>query len=465
MTHQKRLFFALVVVSLLAIPLMLMYFGAEMKDFMAEKQLDALLSEIRERDADISKHLLRSRSHIDLHYDSLVSAQKKMASTMTTFRSVLLNADSDMSEYADDLHLALDSRLQELERFKSLHSLITNSLRYLPKLEKTIEASLNWQDHRTVITYVNDIVIISLNLRLFPDSSTLDKADTTLLKLQNNLAMLSDDQRKLIRSFITHASNFITSSKKENLLVGQILKHRFSALLEVIERELNERQHQEIQKTRQLRIYLMIYATFLLFLVIAFIINRYHLLSNVHLHKQLSEWDPLTNLNNRRSFLRKLDVARAKAEKNSSAGAVIFIDLDGFKVINDQLGHKFGDEVLKITADRLNKLATRLSNADISPSLARLGGDEFVFLLEPTHQKLSQKLVMDIAKEIVELCAQALPEPMNRFPLSASIGISIFPMHGEDTTEILHCADKAMYYSKRKGKNRFTLYESDTSLN
>jgi diguanylate cyclase (GGDEF)-like protein len=133
--------------------------------------------------------------------------------------------------------------------------------------------------------------------------------------------------------------------------------------------------------------------------------------------------------------------------------------LDGFKTINDELGHNAGDEVLKIIAQRLQDHADATQIPESPICVARLGGDEFVVLFEQLNREEVSSRTISSAEKIVTICARELPAPYNNFPLSASVGISLFPEHGNDIKTVLNCADKAMYYSKSKGKNRFTLYQ------
>jgi diguanylate cyclase (GGDEF)-like protein/PAS domain S-box-containing protein len=169
----------------------------------------------------------------------------------------------------------------------------------------------------------------------------------------------------------------------------------------------------------------------------------------------LAEHDPLTGLLNRRGFVRELMHEMAYSRRYGGGGAVLFLDLDNFKWVNDTLGHNVGDEVLSEVARILRE---RLRETD---ALARLGGDEFAVLLPHTSSHEAQALSMSLVMSVSEGCAVSLPG--NR-PVTLSIGINWFDRPGERVTadDILIDADSAMYAAKDAGKNRFVLASSAT---
>jgi diguanylate cyclase (GGDEF)-like protein/PAS domain S-box-containing protein len=152
--------------------------------------------------------------------------------------------------------------------------------------------------------------------------------------------------------------------------------------------------------------------------------------------------DSLTGLPNRRKLDHELHKALAEAKEKNELVGILFLDLDRFKYINDSLGHKMGDKVLQVMAERLRG---SLRSEDI---ISRQGGDEFVILLKNLHTK----------KNLVETAARingSITEPIkllgNEYVLSASIGMSIFPDHGYEAEELIQKADHAMYLAKESG--------------
>ncbi len=163
----------------------------------------------------------------------------------------------------------------------------------------------------------------------------------------------------------------------------------------------------------------------------------------------LADRDPLTNLFNRRRFQEELKSCLAQSQRYKLNGALLFIDLDNFKYVNDPLGHRTGDTLLKVVSELLKK---RLRTTD---TLARLGGDEFAIILHRTDQVQA----LTISKEIVDLIRRfAMVKEGETLGVTASIGIALFPDHGFDSEILLTYADLAMYQAKEEGRNRCCFY-------
>ncbi|VXC37261.1 Diguanylate cyclase [Pseudomonas sp. 8AS] len=166
---------------------------------------------------------------------------------------------------------------------------------------------------------------------------------------------------------------------------------------------------------------------------------------------QLAHHDPLTGLPNRLLFEDRLRNALERARRNATRVALVFIDLNGFKAINDALGHAAGDQVLIATAQKL-KGALRESD-----SVARIGGDEFVVILEGLALGGSLE---EEARQIGEKILGALATPFgseNPQRIGASLGIAVFPDHAPSLDRLIHVADLAMYEAKRSGENQYRL--------
>lgn len=166
---------------------------------------------------------------------------------------------------------------------------------------------------------------------------------------------------------------------------------------------------------------------------------------------QLAHHDALTGLPNRLLFEDRLRNALERARRNATRVALVFIDLNGFKAINDAHGHAAGDQVLVATAQKL-KSALRESD-----SVARIGGDEFVVILEGLALGGSLE---EEARHIGEKILGALATPFgNENPqrIGASLGIAVFPDHAPSLDRLIHSADMAMYEAKRSGENQYRL--------
>jgi diguanylate cyclase (GGDEF)-like protein/PAS domain S-box-containing protein len=165
--------------------------------------------------------------------------------------------------------------------------------------------------------------------------------------------------------------------------------------------------------------------------------------------------DPLTGLPNRMLFEARLSAALEDAHIDKRIGAVLFIDLDRFKHINDSLGHPVGDQLLKSIAERLK---VHLRDID---TMARLGGDEFIILLPGLQSEDDAKLV---AHKLLDCFSLPFKVDEQELFISASIGISRYPDDGEDIATLVKNADAAMYRSKARGRNRVELYTRDLTF-
>ncbi len=158
--------------------------------------------------------------------------------------------------------------------------------------------------------------------------------------------------------------------------------------------------------------------------------------------------DPLTGLANRRLLADRISVALVHARRNSSAMAVLYLDLDEFKKINDTLGHGAGDLLLKMVAGRL---VTTVREED---TVARLGGDEFIIALWHVS---GCDYAATVATRVIEAVSQPYEIDGQTVSITISAGISIYPAHGEDVDTLMKSADLAMYEAKGAGKNSYRI--------
>lgn len=176
---------------------------------------------------------------------------------------------------------------------------------------------------------------------------------------------------------------------------------------------------------------------------------------------RMAFYDSLTNLPNRVLFLDRLKQAISHAERNQHMFAVMFLDIDNFKRINDTFGHHLGDELLKGCASRLTEVLRKSDSVTrlIMPDLfARLGGDEFTVLLTEIRDGSDAALV---ARRILKVLSQPFVLDNRELFISTSIGIAIYPNDGKDIDSLLKNADAAMYHAKEQGKNNYQYYLGD----
>jgi len=169
--------------------------------------------------------------------------------------------------------------------------------------------------------------------------------------------------------------------------------------------------------------------------------------------ERLAYYDDLTDLPNRRLFIDRLDVLIALSKRDNTKFAVLFIDLDGFKSVNDNYGHKFGDRLLKSVAKRIKSVFRE------SDTITRLGGDEFIALIKETDSP-------EAVKKVTEKLLDTINKPytiMDEITIktSASIGVAIYPDDGTNADDLLTNSDNAMYIAKNAGKNQIHFFNPD----
>jgi diguanylate cyclase (GGDEF)-like protein len=158
--------------------------------------------------------------------------------------------------------------------------------------------------------------------------------------------------------------------------------------------------------------------------------------------------DPLTGLANRRLLSERLSMILAHAQRNKSAMAMVYLDLDGFKQINDTLGHSAGDTLLKLVAGRL---AATVREED---TVARMGGDEFVIALWNVSDTDD---AAKVTSKVVEAISQPYSIEGDTVNITTSAGVAIYPAHGRDADTLIKNADLALYEAKQSGKNAYRI--------
>ena len=187
--------------------------------------------------------------------------------------------------------------------------------------------------------------------------------------------------------------------------------------------------------------------------------------------RRLAYCDSLTGIPNRQAFLETLERELARSKEHDKKFAVLFMDLDAFKRINDTLGHDVGDHLLKVVSERLREtirpsdLVLRAEHEFEASSggsnLARLGGDEFTILI-PDLERVEDAL--NVAHRVKEAMRRPFMIEGHEIFVTASIGISLYPEDGEDCNSLLKYADTAMYHAKNCGKNNAKLYSSSLTM-
>jgi diguanylate cyclase (GGDEF)-like protein/PAS domain S-box-containing protein len=165
--------------------------------------------------------------------------------------------------------------------------------------------------------------------------------------------------------------------------------------------------------------------------------------------KRLAYHDPLTSLPNRMLLTDRLSMAKIQSDRNRKKLALMMLDLDRFKEINDTLGHHIGDLLLQVVAEKLTGLLRK------EDTVARFGGDEFVLVLP---EQKDVQTALEVARKIINTFRNAVVIEGHTLIITGSIGISLYPDHGRNIDTIMKNADRAMYRAKQAGRNQYHLY-------
>lgn len=167
----------------------------------------------------------------------------------------------------------------------------------------------------------------------------------------------------------------------------------------------------------------------------------------------IAHHDPLTKLSNRLLLEERLAHCLLRAKRQEISLALLFMDLDKFKAVNDQWGHETGDELLKAVAERL------LLTVREQDTVARFGGDEFVVLLEDLPNTMGAS---EVAQKIIHTLSEPFQLKEQCVNIGVTIGISLFPADGDTSETLIQRADQAMYHAKQLGGSRYCWYPPET---
>lgn len=377
-----------------------------------------------------------------------------------------IRSEKDITENAYDTLYELK---YHTERLLTTHDLTAQKIEWKntkenfdKKLQKLIEVRGEQSDEFNqlwgVITTEINSILNQLNNPLFQAKNTMDKS--LLRRLGEGLNSNED-------------SNYYVHLSQLNSSIEYLKQYEtfFMDELAELRKEHHEEIHSHLDDVRSTALWLPLTILIITILLALYIARRVEKMENHLINTQnnlqkslielrenkdtlhhLAYHDPLTDLPNRAMFLDRLTQSIKHAKRRDSKIAVLFIDLDRFKEINDSFGHSVGDELLYIVSKRFVKIIRE------EDTIARLGGDEFVVLLKDITTtddiyKISRKIINSLKKE-VKLDKHTLH-------ITASIGISIYPSDGDSAEVLVRNADSAMYKAKELGKNNFQSYTPD----
>jgi diguanylate cyclase (GGDEF)-like protein len=237
---------------------------------------------------------------------------------------------------------------------------------------------------------------------------------------------------------------------------GKLAIEAVQRAMDAVAREITTRSVEQIDLGERRRLYVSWLVAgsviVLLGLVIAFRLSQQRGREAQRRIEQLAHFDPLTGLPNRSLLHDRLGHAITLAARNAAPAALLLFDLDGFKGVNDTLGHAAGDKLLATVGERA-RACMRASD-----TVGRLGGDEFVAILPETDRDGAER----VALKLLEMMAMPFELGPEVVSVSASMGGSFYPADGGDGDELLKAADVALYAAKREGKNRYHAYSGES---
>lgn len=356
---------------------------------------------------------------------------------------------AQLEQEIPDIKKQLEFKFALIERLKSSNAVLRNSVNYLPEIasEIILEIEQIWGDKIIskdqalwLSRQVQDIVFKGVTKQLLGQSGMRLKVVP--------MAQIPVQLRASWQVMQKHLNVFLEYKQRDKDLNKQLeddpLQHHLKALSQSYSSYL-----QQLEESQQWqKVWLISYFAAALGLIIALVMALRYYHRQHSLHKSASMTDSLTGLGNRRKLNEQVTMYLEKAKRKNSTVGVLFIDLDGFKQVNDTLGHKRGDKLLQQIATNMQG---SLRQGDL---ITRIGGDEFVVLIPGA----STANLKRIATNLKSLCTMTIDYSDRPLQVSASIGISYYPDDTKKSTELLEFADQAMYQAKMNGKSSVSFY-------
>lgn len=486
-TSRRRLAAAALLIALTAI-LGYLFNRTQAADIEAQNRVMLNLRELEKLDAEWTVDLLRSHiGHTD--YASLAAPLPRMRELQSQVEAALPMAPGPDAERAyGEVARALQEKAALVEQFKVQNAELRKSLIYFPPAVTDLKTDVTGIGGATVAAHtvlaldaaLNSLLTDILRYNLAPDQALARRIEGDIALTLQHKNDFSPAVRESADAIVGHARVIVRNRQLENELEARIAALGTTEALDRLGRLFNKKFDQGQIEKQRFRTFLFIYSGILLILLIYVarrlrrsykiigVVNRSLQAANETLEQrvaqrtaeleeqsaqlqQLALHDGLTGLVNYAQLTRLLEHALVRATRRGTIVVVMFIDLDGFKAVNDTWGHATGDLVLKAVAERVQG---RLRKEDV---LARLGGDEFVILLEEVSGRDGAERVAKLALEAIGGIKEAGGHPVN---ISASIGISSacgdWGVEGA-ANALLAEADQAMYAAKQAGKARYAL--------
>jgi diguanylate cyclase (GGDEF)-like protein len=486
---RRRLQIAFAAMAALILLLAFLFVRTEGVDLQQQNDVMLNLRELEKLDAQWNADILRAHLGQADAYERLTSQLPRMHELQAVLGAALpMTRGRAARDAYQDMLRAMRAKEQLVQQFKVHTPPLRAALLYVPPAVASLKTELDGIEGalapgRMVVkldTSLNDLLTYILRFNLAPTPALAARIEETLGEIEAREIAFSPAIVEMIDAVARNGRVILTKRPLENALEGSIANTGTGEALDRLRRAFDASFTAELAERQRYRGYLFAYSALVLALLVWLgmrlrrsyriigVVNQRLQAANEHLEQRVAErtaeleaqskqlemlaqHDGLTGLVNVRQLTRLLEHALVRAGRRGTAVVVMFIDLDGFKAVNDTYGHATGDLVLQEVARRV-KDKLRAEDA-----LARLGGDEFVILLEEVGSREGALRVAQLALDEIRGITEAGGHPVR---ISASIGIS--SARGREGAErgaqaLLAEADHAMYQAKQAGKGVFVI--------
>jgi diguanylate cyclase len=488
MSALRRLLLTLAFIGLLAV-LAILYGQTQALDIEVQNQVTLDLRKLRQFDAEWNAAILKARIGGDRALDQVTPPQAMLDQLQRDVAQLPGAAlSTEIRQALQKLQASFTAKSMLVARFKLQNASLKNSLQQFPLTTEAFSAliantagagpQVQAQLLYALDAKVESLLTAILKFNLLPDPAQGRRVVAAIEETERYRERYPPEIAAYLLKVTGHARTILEQRTAEDRLMAAIAATPTVADMNALGNALDKMFQDALNDKQRYRFYLFLYSGMLL-LMLAYaawrLVKSYKIIAHVNrqlkagnetlelrvaertaaLEKQsaqlaqMANYDTLTGLANRGQLMQRLQLALKRAERRRNTVAVMFIDLDGFKAVNDTYGHAFGDRVLTEVAKRVQQ---HLRQED---SMARLGGDEFVILLEDVGSRDGALRVAEQTLAAINGITGIDGKPV---AISASIGIS--HATGEPGTEIfsddlLSQADHAMYQAKQGGKNHY----------
>ncbi|OWW18818.1 DAHL domain-containing protein [Noviherbaspirillum denitrificans] len=461
-----------------------LYYRTQALDTDMQAEFVPALRELKQLDAEWNAAILKSRVGLHSNYDPVstpMPAVRHLRERLVA--TVRMGQGSELQEALYAMEQAFEEKEDLVEQFKSRNAVIRNSLRYFPTAVDEFRTQARqyaagggrWAGLQDAVRDIDRLLTDILLFNQMPEQELGDRIAATIAGLERGEGTVPAALQEQYALMGRHAGIILRQRAVEDALLARITNTPTANRIDVLNDALDDAFQEMLREKELYRFYLFVYSGFLLALLTYAawrLMHSYKVIARVNrsLHaanetleqrvaertaelarqsaqlEELATHDTLTGLINRRHLLTQIEQAIVRAERRGWVVALMFIDLDGFKAINDTYGHAMGDRALQEVALRLRRHIRK------DDAFARLGGDEFVILMNEVNSRQGAIRVADAVLEELHGLRELDGHPVR---LSASIGIAAAngaaaPMPSPDA--LLGLADQAMYRAKQEGK-------------